>query len=121
TLGTFSLGNGGTADYDGNMFDLMVTFTVPSGSGSTTADVAGNVHGGDATTPLSVTFSDPVLTFDGFPLTLADLSDIQTGNTYTLTGVITAVPESSTWAMIILGFCGIGFMAYRKTTTIRFV
>ena len=25
-----------------------------------------------------------------------------------------AVPEPSTWAMIILGFAGIGFMAYRK-------
>jgi hypothetical protein len=25
-----------------------------------------------------------------------------------------AVPEPSTWAMMILGFCGIGFMAYRK-------
>jgi hypothetical protein len=29
----------------------------------------------------------------------------------TLTG---AVPEPSTWAMMILGFCGLGFMAYRK-------
>jgi hypothetical protein len=24
------------------------------------------------------------------------------------------VPEPSTWAMTILGFCGIGFMAYRR-------
>jgi len=29
----------------------------------------------------------------------------------TLTG---AVPEASTWAMMILGFFGIGFMAYRR-------
>ncbi len=27
---------------------------------------------------------------------------------------ITAVPEPSTWAMIILGFAGIGFLAYRR-------
>jgi hypothetical protein len=27
---------------------------------------------------------------------------------------ITAVPEPSRWAMMILGFCGIGFMAYRR-------
>jgi hypothetical protein len=27
---------------------------------------------------------------------------------------VAAVPEPSTWAMMILGFCGIGFMAYRK-------
>jgi hypothetical protein len=26
----------------------------------------------------------------------------------------TAVPEPSTWAMMILGFCGVGFMAYRR-------
>jgi hypothetical protein len=31
------------------------------------------------------------------------------------------VPEPSTWAMMILGFAGIGFMAYRrKNTTFRF-
>jgi hypothetical protein len=28
-----------------------------------------------------------------------------------------AVPEPSTWAMMILGFCGLGFMAYRKRTS----
>ncbi len=25
-----------------------------------------------------------------------------------------AVPEASTWAMMILGFAGVGFMAYRR-------
>ena len=28
--------------------------------------------------------------------------------------VLTAVPEASTWAMMILGFFGIGFIAYRR-------
>jgi hypothetical protein len=28
--------------------------------------------------------------------------------------VVAAVPEPSTWAMMILGFCGVGFMAYRR-------
>ena len=27
---------------------------------------------------------------------------------------IRGVPEPSTWAMMILGFAGIGFMAYRR-------
>jgi Protein of unknown function (DUF642)/PEP-CTERM motif len=32
-----------------------------------------------------------------------------------ISGPITsAVPEPSTWAMMILGFCGVGFMAYRR-------
>lgn len=29
---------------------------------------------------------------------------------------VTAVPEPSTWAMMILGFAGVGFMAYRRRT-----
>jgi PEP-CTERM motif len=28
--------------------------------------------------------------------------------------VVAPVPEPSTWAMMILGFCGLGFMAYRR-------
>jgi hypothetical protein len=40
---------------------------------------------------------------------LTDQIDVQIG-----TGFTAAVPEPSTWAMMILGFCGIGFMAYRR-------
>jgi hypothetical protein len=29
-------------------------------------------------------------------------------------GTIGSVPEPSTWAMMILGFAGVGFMAYRR-------
>jgi hypothetical protein len=29
---------------------------------------------------------------------------------------VTSVPEPATWAMMILGFAGIGFMAYRRTS-----
>ena len=29
-------------------------------------------------------------------------------------GVAPPVPEASTWAMMVLGFFGVGFMAYRK-------
>ena len=31
-----------------------------------------------------------------------------------------SVPEPSTWAMMILGFFGIGFMAYRRKNSIAF-
>jgi hypothetical protein len=30
------------------------------------------------------------------------------------TGTVGAVPEASTWAMMIMGFMGVGFMAYRR-------
>jgi hypothetical protein len=33
---------------------------------------------------------------------------------YAQVNIATAVPEPSTWAMVILGFCGVGFMAYRR-------
>ena len=41
----------------------------------------------------------------------------------TISAAIAAVPEPSTWAMMILGFCGLGFMAYRRKdkATFRFV
>jgi hypothetical protein len=29
-------------------------------------------------------------------------------------GGVSAVPEPSTWAMMLLGFCGLGFVAYRR-------
>jgi hypothetical protein len=36
------------------------------------------------------------------------------GTTYHLFSGVSAVPEPSTWAMMILGFAGIGFMTYRR-------
>jgi hypothetical protein len=33
---------------------------------------------------------------------------------------ITAVPEPSTWLMLILGFCGVGFMSYRRKNKVAF-
>lgn len=33
---------------------------------------------------------------------------------------VSAVPEPSTWAMMILGFLGVGFVAYRKKSAPRF-
>ena len=33
---------------------------------------------------------------------------------YASTGSVGAVPEPSTWAMMVLGFAGVGFMAYRR-------
>jgi PEP-CTERM motif len=40
---------------------------------------------------------------------LTDEINVQVGSGFTA-----AVPEPSTWAMMILGFCGIGFTAYRR-------
>jgi hypothetical protein len=50
-----------------------------------------------------------------YPLVDHDFQDLTVG--------VSAVPEPSTWAMMILGFVGLGFMAYRRknTTAFRFV
>jgi hypothetical protein len=50
----------------------------------------------------------------------ADITSLVPGRTVANTGAVggltisTAVPEPSTWAMLILGFAGIGFLAYRR-------
>jgi hypothetical protein len=36
------------------------------------------------------------------------------GDQILIGGITAAVPEPSTWAMMILGFAGLGFMAYRR-------
>lgn len=48
---------------------------------------------------------------DGLTITLKD-GEIGTAD---FEANVAAVPEPTTWAMMILGFCGVGFMAYRKS------
>jgi hypothetical protein len=43
---------------------------------------------------------------------------LDTSTTTNPLNIAVAVPESSTWAMLILGFAGIGFMAYRRRNQI---
>jgi hypothetical protein len=42
------------------------------------------------------------------------LDPFATGYVSASSSLVAAVPEPSTWAMLVLGFAGIGFMAYRK-------
>jgi hypothetical protein len=39
---------------------------------------------------------------------------------FDILGIASPVPEPSTWAMMILGFLGVGLTAYRKRSTVRF-
>ena len=71
----------------GQTFNLDEVGIIPSGF----VDVCGNIN------PDTCIFSGRA-TFESF---------------LTVTAV-TSVPEPSTWAMMILGFCGLGFMAYRR-------
>ena len=51
-------------------------------------------------------FTDVVLAPNQNPLTSGLVGD--------LPGIGSAVPEPSTWALLLLGFCGLGFAGYRK-------
>jgi len=41
-------------------------------------------------------------------------SDFSSGFDSVVINTVDAVPEPSTWAMLVLGFAGVGFMAYRR-------
>jgi hypothetical protein len=59
-------------------------------------------------------FNSPLqVTASGTTYTFANISDQSVDSLGTISAVL-AVPEVSTWAMMILGFIGIGFMAYRR-------
>jgi hypothetical protein len=46
-----------------------------------------------------------------------DITDTSTG----AVGAVSGVPEPATWAMMLLGFIGIGFMAHRRRSQLRFM
>ncbi|WP_167552250.1 PEP-CTERM sorting domain-containing protein [Bradyrhizobium sp.] len=57
----------------------------------------------------TVPLPTPNLSQTAWSSAINDFSDLTFSATFT-----SAVPEPSTWAMFILGFAGIGFIAYRK-------
>jgi hypothetical protein len=129
-LGTFSLDNGNHV-YTGGSFTLEVLFTDPVGvspSAVFSASITGQVvpgQGGQNGTA-SIDFDNTVHSFSwgGGPFTLqvSDVSPFALNNSNSiageivLTSVAPAVPEPATWAMMMLGFAGVGFMAYRRRT-----
>jgi hypothetical protein len=59
------------------------------------------------------------ISLDTAGATSVDFFSINPNGTYlfdngTFTTDVAAVPEPSTWAMMVLGFAGVGFMAYRR-------
>lgn len=70
----------------------------------------------DVTATGGLDISD-ILSRSAFGSTVYFVSDIarSTGDTANVGATMTAaVPEPSTWAMMILGFAGVGFLAYRR-------
>lgn len=131
-FGSFSVTDPGFFDfsdsYDGQTFKLRVDFTAPTGTSpdpfNFSASLSGTldwIAGGQ----LRIDFGPSQhFTFAGgsFDLSIADVilntnifDHSDTGAlTGTVTNVVAAVPEPSTWAMMVLGFAGVGFMTYRR-------
>jgi hypothetical protein len=93
-----SASNCGGVPCDGFFFSNGATFLELT----TSADFAGG-----AVNPFNLSLP-PVNSFAAFEGNTASTDSIVTS------GSITPVPEPSTWAMMLLGFAGIGFLAYRR-------
>jgi hypothetical protein len=83
------------------------TISVFNGATLIETDTLTFATGGGTNTGLFLGFSEAT------PITSFVLTGAFIGLT-NLTVVASAVPEPATWAMMILGFLGVGFMAYRR-------
>lgn len=112
TFAIWSLGQGGI----NAQFDFNRPFTIEAGGpsaeygGSTITSNGNAIFGaeGNGTLQFSGTF------------TSISWTNPVAENWYGFTVGVAAVPEPSTWAMMILGFLGVGFMAYRRKSTPAF-
>jgi hypothetical protein len=137
----FLPGNGSYVDLDGSTGSgnnpagqLTSVLSVGPGTYNITFDLAGNRRGAAT--------QETVVSLGGFSQAISLASGVGfTPYTYTFTTatggnlqftetgpsdqqgnlldnvVLTAVPEPSTWAMMILGFFGVGFMAHRRKSS----
>jgi choice-of-anchor C domain-containing protein len=134
-------------DMDGNSQGTIAQQTLSTVAGQTylvSFDLAGNTDGGPTVKTIGVTIGTSGLqtfTFDTTGKSHGNMGWITESFLYTATGAstitfqsltvgpgayygpaldnvsVTAVPEASTWAMMILGFMGVGFVAYRRKST----
>jgi hypothetical protein len=77
----------------------------PSGYGGPNGYFTNNLG-----TSLTVNFINPIAASGG-----TDIFSLEEATGLNI--VVNGVPEASTWAMMLLGFAGLGFVGYRKSTT----
>jgi len=132
SFGSMSLQNILFDDPSATKFDLKVNFTSPAGAGSSnfTADLVGLIFLGLGY--VEIDFGGPqTIKYDGGSFKLAiddiylysiDSKDPITGRVFDVNAApVAAVPEPSTWAMMLLGFSGLGFMTYRHKRAVAAV
>jgi hypothetical protein len=105
---------------NGSLFSTLSSST--SGSYLAISDNYLNIYGGEQITFVAngtnyLQLVVPV-TFNGtghiIPGVSTSYAEVGTNYAYLATGNVAAVPEASTWAMLLLGFAGIGFVAHRR-------
>lgn len=89
-----------TASINGVALSPVATSTLTGTNNWETETYSFTATGSSTTLDLIGSFANPHY------IGLADVAVVQTG--------VSAVPEPSTWAMMILGFAGIGFVAFRR-------
>lgn len=100
-LGTFQYGITGTSAVT-NLTNLVFTVTDTNVLSSSSFVASAGANNGKASF-----FGADIVSANG-----------QTGNVGS--GIASPVPEASTWAMMIMGFFGVGFMAYRRKESTSF-
>jgi hypothetical protein len=103
--------------------DVFISFDYSSSSRSfviTLADdgTAGGTLNIDGSIPLVMSISSPAASFEatpgGFEVSTVGDGTNDVGSSFTFVVVRGAVPEPSTWAMMLLGFASLGYVGYRK-------
>lgn len=82
---------------------------------STSAVIPANTLTSGTAYDYEIDFSDRLNGYDALNSTYTEQGfDLRTDGSFT-TAITTAVPEPSTWALLLLGFAGVGFAAFRRT------
>lgn len=119
-LGTFNLGGGSNSGSQANIYSnpFGASLSNPTNNGTAITFTGGKEIFNFASLPVNV--GSNTLTFNYTSLGDANhagfqgLPDEGWGVEQVYAGVVTATPEPSSWAMMILGFAGVGSMAYRR-------
>lgn len=96
--------------------DGVMTFSTPSSGPFSTgcSNCLSNIYySSGAAYSFGAVTSNAVYTFDQDPVQIDQISI-----SYQVSGPVGAVPEPSTWAMLLLGFCGVGVLACRRRARI---
>ncbi len=96
--------------------DLGNSFVTIAGYSLSGADLM-NLYGATANGSHTSPTSNELVTISGLgPFTTATFSSNQNSFEFSLGGSTPAIPEPSTWAMMMVGFAGLGYAAFRRSS-----